>query len=372
MQKHKYSIYRGKDGRWRTYIIVDNKRKMIVRKNRQDLEALLSDIYKIDTTATLNDLFPDWLDFKRLDVVETTIRKYKDAWARHYAEEEIIHTQISKIKRIDIDAWANSQIDKHHLTRKSYTNMITIMRQMLDYAVDLEIVDHNPARDVRIRRGKLSPERKKPDAEQVFSIDELQQIKELCYQDYYNNVYPVHSLIPLSVVFMFITGLRVSEVCAIKYEDIQGDIITIQRMYRHETGEILDKVKGTFGVRSVPLPAEAIDIIDKCKTKQTQRRIRTDYIFSMTKDPSYYQGICRAFYKYSKKVGIKRSTHKARKTYVSTLIDAGVNISTIRQTVGHVDEITTYKSYVYDRASDEAKKQAIKDAVTDPKISKNP
>lgn len=364
LQKHQYSIYQGSDGRWRTYIIVDNKRKLIARKNRKDIEELLSELYKVDTTATLTDIFEDWLEYKRLDVSEPTIRKYKDAWARHYEHEELIYTQIPAIKRIDIDAWANRQIDKYHLTRKAYTSMITVMRQMLDYAIDLEIIDHNPARDVRIRRGKLAPERKKPDAEQVFSMEELQQIKMLCYDDFRKNEYPVHCLIPLAVVFMFLTGLRVSEVCALQYDDIQDDTATIQRMYRHDTGEILDKTKGVFGSRTVPLPAEALGIMDKCKAKQTQRRIQTNYIFSMTQGPAYYQGICRAFYKYSQKVGIKRSTHKARKTYISTLIDAGVNINTVRQVAGHVDEITTYHSYIYDRSDENAKKQAIKDAIS--------
>lgn len=46
-----------------------------------------------------------------------------------------------------------------------------------------------------------------------------------------------------------------------------------------------------------------------------------------------------------------KSTHSARKTYVSTLIDANVNINTVRKAVGHADERTTYRNYVFDRST---------------------
>ena len=54
--------------------------------------------------------------------------------------------------------------------------------------------------------------------------------------------------------------------------------------------------------------------------------------------------------KYCNHIGIPyRSPHKIRKTYISKLIDDGVNINTIREMVGHEDERTTYKCYCYDR-----------------------
>lgn len=363
--KHKHKIYQGKDGRWRTYIIVDGKRRMIARKSREDLESVLATIYKEDNRETIETLYPEWIEYKRTDVSEPTIRKYRDAWKRHYVGEVIIYTPIPTIKRIDIEIWSNEQIDKYHLTRKAYNAMIVVMHQLLDYAVDLEIIDHNPARDIRIRRGKLQAERKKPDAEQVFSAAELASIKAACYKDFEADTYPINSLIPLAVIYMTLTGLRIGELTALQYQDIDGDIMTVQRMYRSETGEVLDKTKGVFGARPVPLPTEAVEIITKCRAKQQERRIKTDYIFSMTKGPAPYSAICKAFYKYSRRFGIRKSTHKARKTYISTLIDAGVNINTVRQTVGHVDELTTLHSYIYDRSGDEEKKQAIKDAITD-------
>lgn len=37
------------------------------------------------------------------------------------------------------------------------------------------------------------------------------------------------------------------------------------------------------------------------------------------------------------------------KTYISSLIDVGINIDTVRAYAGHADERTTYLSYCFDR-----------------------
>ena len=58
---------------------------------------------------------------------------------------------------------------------------------------------------------------------------------------------------------------------------------------------------------------------------------------------------------------IQKSTHRIRKTYISTLIDAGLNINLIRQQVGHEDERTTYHNYCFNRMNEvetEAKLEA--------------
>ena len=53
---------------------------------------------------------------------------------------------------------------------------------------------------------------------------------------------------------------------------------------------------------------------------------------------------------YCKKLNIltKRS-HKIRKTVISTLVDSGLNINTIREFAGHEDERTTFNNYTFNR-----------------------
>ena len=69
--------------------------------------------------------------------------------------------------------------------------------------------------------------------------------------------------------------------------------------------------------------------------------------------------------KYCKKIGIsKKSSHKARKTYISALLDGDVNLNSVREMAGHRDERTTLANYYYDRSTDEEKLQLVEAALT--------
>jgi len=51
-------------------------------------------------------------------------------------------------------------------------------------------------------------------------------------------------------------------------------------------------------------------------------------------------------------------------SFMTTLIDAGVSINTIRELVGHADERTTYRSYCYDRLDKSERKKLIEEALS--------
>lgn len=118
--------------------------------------------------------------------------------------------------------------------------------------------------------------------------------------------------------------------------------------------------------RYVYLPKKALEIIDTARQHQMESGVFDDgYIFSMTKKPCPYGTIRKCFYKYCKAIGINgKSSHKARKTYISTLLAEGVNINTVRELVGHADERTTYNSYCFDRLDKTERKKLIEFALS--------
>lgn len=48
----------------------------------------------------------------------------------------------------------------------------------------------------------------------------------------------------------------------------------------------------------------------------------------------------------------RKSSHKIRKTYISSLFDSGLNINKIREMAGHEDERTSLNNYCFDRKAD--------------------
>ncbi len=93
--------------------------------------------------------------------------------------------------------------------------------------------------------------------------------------------------------------------------------------------------------------------------------ISSEFIFIDKKGQrSNKYAIDKLIRKYCRHIGIvPKSLHKIRKTYISTLIDAGVNINTIRSLAGHENEATTYKNYCFDRMVDKQKEDLLERAL---------
>ena len=61
---------------------------------------------------------------------------------------------------------------------------------------------------------------------------------------------------------------------------------------------------------------------------------------------------------------VEKSPHKCRKTYISILIDAGVNLRTVQELAGHEKLSTTLDNYVFDRSTDSEQLKAINNALS--------
>ncbi len=115
--------------------------------------------------------------------------------------------------------------------------------------------------------------------------------------------------------------------------------IDSQRMLRRDTAEVVSHTKTAAGDRFVPLTSEAQKLIDTARQYQKEHHYPDNgYIFSINDKPLTERCISTLYTKYCKKLGIiQKSSHKARKTFVSNLLSNGVNINTVRQAAGHAE-----------------------------------
>ena len=377
LQKHPYSIYQGKDGRWCTYLPDDSKaygRRLIVKTHLDELETLLCKHYEsieaglFKNVCTLEDLYPAWIEYKSVHVCETTVIRIKKDWRKYYENAEIVKKPIRSITKLEIDTWVHKMIREHAMNAHKYGKFSVILRQMLEFAVDSEIIEKNLFLDVRInRRRVLVPEVKKPDHTQVFTKSEENMLIERAWKAFNKQENYMQWYAPLAVIFLFYTGLRLGEISALRFEDITGKSMLVNRLVRFPTGEIVDHTKGSYGSRTVPLIPNAAYIIDLIRTHRQERGLDAEgYIFCPNDKPvSTYNAIERALKKYCQDLGIEeRSPHKERKTFTSALLSNGVSINTTRQLAGHVDERTTLNNYCYDRSDEDEKLAQITYALT--------
>jgi len=361
IKAHPYKIYQGADGRWYTYVPDEekpNKRKKVVKRTEEQLNQALYDYYQGReeknslANATLQSLYPMWKEYKALHTnADASITRFESEWKKHYLGKEIANIPIRKLDKLTLDTWAHTLIKDYDMTSTKYYNATLIMRQMLTYAVDMGIIEANPMDRVKIDGKRLfRKDTKKSSESQVYSNVEFAQVQELAWKDFHNRT-KRYQLAPLAVLFMFYSGVRIGEVLTLRYEDIGKDRqLHVRRMFARDSKQIIDHTKGTYGDRTVILPNEAFEIIENAQKRQRELGVDDQgYIFSINGQPPSYHSVSDLYRKYCDKIGIDRkSSHKARKTYVSNLLAGGVGLNTVREQVGHTDEKTTLGSYCFD------------------------
>ena len=362
-EKHPYKIFRSKDGRWNTYVKDPAKpsgRKRIAKASLEILQEYLYDFYtgasakKWDDNVTLRQLYPKWLESKAKETdADTYPLRLKCTWKKFYENDPIVDIPLAELDLIMLKDWANTMIGEYKLTRKKYYNMSIIFRQALEYAVDKGIIEENLFSRVKINRGRFVPVHKKRGSTEVFSREDDEAFQKVAWDDFYNGRHTSQPLIPLAILFCFQTGLRVGEICSLRYSDISedGDFIIVSSFLRQTTKEIVDHTKGAFGDREVELTDEAKRLIALATEKQKELGASTNgFIFSCTDRPVGYGTMRKMNEKYCRKAGIDyKSHHKIRKTVASKMLDDGINPDYIRLFLGQEDIMTTWGHYLYDR-----------------------
>ena len=185
-------------------------------------------------------------------------------------------------------------------------------------------------------------------------------------------------LVPYLILLNFQIGLRVGELVAIKWSDIEGDSLHVQRMEQSmfegncismsRSGiAVTEHTKTLAGDRLVFLNESARNILTEIK-RVSDKYALYDNDFVCVSSKTGMRLAAKTFNsclsRMCHKCGIAvRGNHKIRKTRISTLFDSGININTIREQAGHADEKTTLNSYLFDQKDEETKRQQLETAV---------
>ncbi len=373
---HPFTISQGKghDTRWATYIEDPerkNHRRRVVKNTEAELLEYLYEHYfgphAIPGMQTLLDIYPEWFEYKKVKVARlNTLHRYDNDFKRFYLNEplseELIATPICMMKKLLIEKWAYSMIHKYDLTHKSYMNMITPLRQMLDYMIDKEVISVNPVKNVHIDKGHFRPVRKRPARTQIFFADEMKDIIATSYQMAEETRDEVFLAIPLC----FLTGLRIGECLCLSYDDFDEDYHTIRihrslvvvdtvdkdRNWGKREYQVQEYLKKNADERDIVATDMCFAIADRVRELQRERGCYSKMLFNV-RTPNNLQ---RKLAKVCKMSGVdSKSPHKIRKTYISTLINQMMDLDFVREQVGHKEIQTTLNSYTYSTARTEKK-----------------
>lgn len=378
LEMHPYEIFFSKDGLWHTYF-PDEKKGRIPRKrkNKDDLIDAIVEFWKnkdrdvgqdpINEKTTLLTLFPIWLKFKSIHTTSTTaIKRIINDWNKYYKPEiEFINKPIFKMTKTELETWAHEMIHKHNMTKKQYYNMSLIIRQSLDYVADEDerwtFYQANKFRKFKVDKRMFRSPEQKNDEEEIYDYDETSKIKKVLDTSFKEDS---NDILIQAVHLWFYLGLRVAELAALKFEDFdfKRNIVHIHRqivadyvadenditIMKHNGFKVVDYAKG-HNERNVILVDNAKQIIKRVKELNLINGENNDgFVFPRNGNFNLKQNFERAIKRVTQKAGVTyKSGHKIRKTYVSMLIESGINVKTVAAMAGQHDIKTTFDSYTF-------------------------
>ena len=388
LQKHPYSIwFSHKEERWYTHVPFmwsESKKKRINRKNKRDLEDEIvaytleyekltekkkSDSYLIN--LSFEELFYEFMDYKTREVSSTTIRRMMADWKKFYEPHpEFIQKPFLDITKIDMDNFFNDVMDEYKLQKKAFYNMCGIAKQVYEYAIDSDYTDKTPYRN-KVNRKKFTPTKKPESSTQVYTDEEKELLCQEMERRLQNNP---QSTACLAVMLDFELGTRKGELLALSLRDIKRDRIHIHRQLveRFDTSDlqnmkslgffVVEYTKSADGDRWLPLTKRAKELIQRTIDLNQKYGFRyKEYLFVGRNGVLTPDAVDAQVRRGCKQIGIPVKTmHKIRKTYASKLYHNGVNVSVVKDVLGHADEATTLRHYIFNVESQKETDQLVR------------
>lgn len=284
--------------------------------------------------STFGELLDEWLSREKGRCKASTYAAYAQR-AKCHLRPVLGDIRLKKLNEAD---YHNLYLALNDLAPATRSGVLCVLRLILEYGRNCGLA---LAMEEELPRDK--PQNRPVT---VLNVEELRALEETLRLD--------ASLRSLGLRLCLYTGLRLGEVCALRWGDLTSDgrllrvSRTVQRL-RNESGTTprtvlrLDTPKSSSSARSVPIPSEL--------AAELQVRRMEDDCYLLTgcserfMDPRTYQ---LYFRRTLEKAGIRTvNFHILRHTFATRCVDLGLDAKSLSQALGHADVRTTLNIYVH-------------------------
>lgn len=281
-----------------------------------------------------------WIEEKKSFVKESTYHNYLQILDLYIlpaftniktkrVNSKLVQSRIYKLQ-------TETSYKNHYLSKKTIVLIIRVLNQIIDFG---------------IQNHKIKPfiykvqyiKTKKSQTKLYLSEEEQQKLL--------NELYKNPNLNKLGILLSYYEGLRIGEICALKWEDID---FNRKEIYVNKTLEIIhirtkhvtlckiSEPKTTSSIRVIPVNKKIIDYINNLNIEKKGYILTcTENFKKMTTLRIYFKRLC-------KKINISDVRfHCLRHTFASNLIKAGANSKIVSELLGHNSVATTLNIYVH-------------------------
>lgn len=340
MSKYGSNIYKRKDGRWEGRYVVGYKNnrsiyKSVYAKSAHELTEKMQCVSNrtLDKPITLNELIYSWLCYGKIKNKKSTCDKYSYIIEKHI-KIGIGETRLRDLTSIQVNQFLNTKLKRYSA---SYVKtMAIILKSSIDFGHNERISE---LANIQVNMPTLS--RKKV---AILDLDEQQQL-----ETYINDN---KSLTALGIMLSLYAGLRIGEVCALRWKnvDFKNRIIavdsTVVRIKNESDNKWVYKIgppKTTHSKRDIPITNNLY-----CLLAAEFKSQKSPYIVS---DSENFLNIRTFEYRYHKLLDeanlYPHNFHTFRHTFATRCIESGVDIKTLSEVLGHSSVSFTLNTYVH-------------------------
>lgn len=373
MPRRGENIRKRKDGRWearypigrneqgtkiyasvygRTYREVKEKRQLALERNNLIVRSKDEYVFK--------DVLQFWLEGNRIRLKESTIYRYSYLIETHIlpglGDMKVDQITGPVINRYLAEKSKSGRLDgKGSLSPAYIRSIMLIVSSTLRFASENEMCD---PLHTQINKPPIQPR------EPAILSRELQnKLENYLLQDIDET--------KLGVYISLYTGMRIGEICALSWEDVdlQNRVIyvrhTVARVRTEEDGkvitkQIIDRPKTKASLRCIPICSNLLSVL-----VAYAEHSRSEYVVSNNPQfvrPRTYE------YRYNRLLKLSNiphiNYHALRHTFATRCIESGVDVKSLSEILGHANVSITLNTYVH--SSIELKREQLEKLTVSP------
>lgn len=363
MPKRGENIYKRKDGRWEGryirernngvikygYIYAPTYREVKERLQHTFITSEIPErkISNIDSEIKAPDyafeeIVTEWMHAIQSNIKETSYVKYNNILRNHLLPKyagcilsEITNDDITQFIR---ELLLTSGKEGCGLSPKTVADIISLLKNIFRYAATKEGCIVPDLKNISIKQN-FKPMR-------ILSLSEQQRL--LSYLQ--NNL----SAVNLGIIICLFTGLRIGEICALKWIDISFEEQcisvnkTMQRIqcndnHNCKTKILISSPKSNCSMRKIPIPYELFELL------RNERKADNAYLLSGVQDSFIEPRTMQNRFKQAlKECFIKNANfHSLRHTFATRCIELGFDVKSLSEILGHASVNITMNRYVH-------------------------